>query len=98
MSTGDGSSMWPEGCNTVDEVPNDLLSAFSHACYILRASENFMEDEQPPDWVWAFPEELEAHFERIKRERKKKFGGDKGQSDDSEDSGWVQNEYAKNLR
>lgn len=98
MATGDGSLLWPEGCTSIQQVPHDLVAAYHHATYILKTSEALMEEEMPPDWMWAFPEELETHFERIKRERDKRFGGGGNSKDDPLPDGWVQNEYAKDLR
>lgn len=52
----------------------------------------------PPDWKWAFSEEMETHFERIKRKRDERFSGKKSSKDEPMPDGWVQNEYAKDLR
>lgn len=96
--TGDGSSLWPKG-KPVSECPNDLVQAISHASYILTTSENFMdEDEHPPTWKWAFQDEMKLHFERLKRKREEKFGGNKGSNDDWDTDGWHQNELAEGLR
>ena len=95
MSTGDGGSFWPDGVS-VNEAPNDLVTAFAHAAYIISSSENLMEGEAPPDWMWAFPTELEAHFERVKRDRDKKYG--RGGGDDESGGEWVSNSYAEELR
>jgi hypothetical protein len=94
---GNQSVMWPKGVTHITDCPNDLVMATAHAQYILAASSQLMEEEHPPHWKWAFPEELNAHFERVQRKRDEKFGNKK-QDDDEPAEGWVQNDYARNLR
>lgn len=98
MTGGDGSAMWPQDCKAMQDVPNDLVMAVAHAQYILRSSEQLMEDEHPPHWKWAFQDEINAHFERLKRKREAKYSG-KSTSDDEEPAGGMaQNELTRNLR
>lgn len=72
--------------------------AVAHATYILKTSEQLMEDEHPDTWKWAFSEEMEVHFERIKKKRDAKYGNKRSDDDDEPANGWQQNEYARNLR
>lgn len=96
--TGDGGSIWPTGKSMVD-CSNELVQAVSHASYILKTSENFMdEDEHPPEWKWAFNDEMKLHFERLKRKREEKYSGKSKANDDWDTSGWAQNEFAEGLR
>ena len=100
MATGQGSAIWPQGVTSITECPNDLVMALMHANFIIEASANLMEDEDMPDWKWAFSDLVQAHFERIKEAREKKFGGKKSSNDDADEppGGWLENEYARNLR
>lgn len=98
MAHGDGASMWPLGISSVQDCPMDLVMAISHATNILRSQENLMEDEHPPMWKWAFEEEIELHFERVKRKRDERFGGKPKEEHDEPPTGWAQNELARNLR
>jgi hypothetical protein len=90
--------LWPKGVTSYDECPNDLAMATIHATFILNSMENLMEGEEMAEWKWAFPEEVETHFERIKEARKKKFGSSDNSRDDDPPGGMVQNELARNLR
>jgi hypothetical protein len=98
VSTGDGSVLWPQGVTSIQECPNDLVMAVAHANYIISTSEQLMEGEHPPHWMWAFADELQAHFERIKRKRDEKFGRGSSSDDEEPPEGWSQNELARNLR
>lgn len=82
----------------MEDCPNDLAMAYMHATFILNSMENLMEGEEMPDWKWAFSEEVETHFERIKEARKRKFGTKDDSSDEEPPGGMVQNELARNLR
>lgn len=97
MTTGNGAAMWPKGVSHIEDCPNDLVMAVAHAEYILNTSSNLMEGEHPPHWKWAFADELDVHFERVKRKREEKFSSKK-QEDEEPANGWAQNEYARNLR
>lgn len=96
-TTGDRTLIWPSWCNGIDEVPYELFAAASHASYVLAASATLMEEEQPPQWMWAFDTEISTHFERVKRERDKKYKRKSG-DDDEAPGEWKQNELAANLR
>lgn len=92
---GDRSLLWPKWCNGVDEVPADLVQAIAHAVFIINASENLMEGEQPEDWKWAFDDEIAAHFENVKRQREKRMKSGSSSDGFDDDAGWAQNEYAR---
>lgn len=97
-ASGNGAALWPRGVQSLQDCPNDLVVAVGHAEFILARSADLMEGEHPPHWMWAHDEELQAHFERVKRDRDKKFGGGSKNDDDEPPEGWVQNEFAEGLR
>lgn len=68
-STGNGSSLFPDGVKSIEEVPVDLLRAISHANKILDWHENLSSDEIPPEWMWPFDKRLSEHFDEIKEAR-----------------------------
>lgn len=72
-------------------MPCDLFAAINHAWAVLSWHEHLSEDEQPPRWMWELPDELEAHFDWVKQERRS------GTSrDDDEPSGpMTKNELAR---
>lgn len=74
------------------EAPNELLTAVQHADVILGWFEHLTTEEQPPGWMWPFPDELDAWFDEVKLAREQKWKGD---SDDGWDSpGALQNEWS----
>lgn len=68
----------------VREAPHDLMTAISHANTILDWFENLPSDEQPPTWMWPFPDELKEWFDEVKIAREQKYG----RSDDGD--GWAE--------
>lgn len=47
--------------------------AVQHADLICSWQEALPRDEMPPRWMWPFPDELAVWFERVEREREKKY-------------------------
>lgn len=78
-------------------MPIDLLRAIEHAQTVLNWQENLMSDEMPPEWMWTVDHELEAWFDRVEDDRKKKYGGGK-EGLDPDDEGVVTNELAAGRR
>lgn len=74
------------------------MFAIRHAFMILDATDNLTEEETPPTWMWQFDEELSAWFERVRKDRKDRLGGDSGSSSESDDGGMMQNELAVGMR
>lgn len=97
MAMGDGALL-PPGCRSIADCPAELVMVIAHASFILRASEQLMEDEEPPSWKWRFDEEIQAHMERVKRKRDERFGNKSTSQDDEPAGGWQENEFARNLR
>lgn len=52
-----------------------MVRAVAHAHTILSWQENLVEDEVPPEWMWALDEELEDWFEAVKDAREERRGG-----------------------
>lgn len=69
------------------------MAAIDHGARILDWQENLTDEEMPPVHIWHIPDELEFHFERVKEDRKERFGGS-GSSDRDMD----RNEYARGRR
>jgi hypothetical protein len=53
----------------------DLSAAIDHALLVLNWQENLPGDEMPPQWMWAFDDELELWFEDVEAKREAKYGG-----------------------
>ena len=68
--------------------------AVEHAHLILSWQENLMDDEMPPEWMWALDEELNEWFEEVEFRRKQKYGG----NDDESTAPMMQNELARERR
>lgn len=70
----------------------------SRAALIVAWQDNLPSDEMPPRWMWTLDDDLNAHFERIKEERDKKYGtGSSDDDDDDRSSGpMLKNELAQN--
>ena len=88
-----GHSLWPEGCSTIDDVSNDLISAIAHASNVINWRENMSKEEVPPEWMWPFNEELDEWFDEVEFQRSQKYGG----GSDADDADMDRNEYAKDL-
>lgn len=72
----------------INDNTAELLSAIQHAEIILGWYEHLPSEEIPPNWMWAFSDELEEWFEEVSLARKSKYG----LADDDWD-GMVQNEW-----
>lgn len=75
---------------SIEEVPNDLLTAITHANRVLYWQENLDADEMPPQWMQPFDSELAGWFERITEERAQSHGA----SGDGGGEGMVGNELS----
>jgi hypothetical protein len=64
------------GVDNILELPFDLLTAFQHASTILNWFENVPQEEQPPDWMWPFPDEVSQWFDEVKLAREQKYSND----------------------
>lgn len=69
--TGVGSSLYPNGVTSIEEVPMDLMRAITHASKVLDWYENLEEKHIPPEWMWQFDERLHEHFEQVRAESEK---------------------------
>lgn len=92
--SGNGSLLWPEGCESIEEVPVEVIQAVEHAFKILDWYENMTKDEVPPRWMWTVDHELDLWFEEVERQREEKYGG---RSED-ESAGMMSNELAEQLK
>lgn len=81
MTSGDGAFLWPKGCNSIEEIPQDLASAIAHATFIVHLQKQMHSDEMPPQWMWPFSDELEEWFEAV--EEKRKAGTQPGAQDET---------------
>lgn len=77
-------------------MPQEFLTVIQHAYWILDIQENLSFDEQPEDWMWQFPDEIEQHLGMVERERKARFSTTSDESDDPED--WQSNDLAAGIR
>lgn len=73
--SGDGRFLWPKGCETIEEVPDELLRVIEHAQNVLSWHENLMSEDIPPKWMWHLPDQLDLHFKMVEDKRGKKDGG-----------------------
>ena len=75
VSTGQslGSNLIPEGL-TIHTIPHDLFMAFEHATRILDWQANLISEEMPDPWKWTLDWELESWFEKVKIDRRRKYG------------------------
>lgn len=89
---GNGALLWPVGCSRIEEVPWDLTVAIDHAYLVLRLKENLLKEDTPPDWMWAFDDELQIWFKEVDSRRRS------GREPDTELEGTVENEYADRFR
>lgn len=96
-ASGNGSLLWPEGCESIADISWELSAVIQHAYRILNWQENLSEDEMPPVYIWPFEEELELHFERVDKARKDKYGGSSGDDDDG-GTPMMSNELADKVR
>lgn len=86
--------MFPEGIDSIADIPNDLFRAIVHAYRVIDWYADLTEKEMPPEWMWAHEDALETHLNRVIEDRKSKYGlSSSGDSDET--PGMVQNELAK---
>jgi hypothetical protein len=95
--SGNGSLLWPEGCETIEEVPYDLVKAIEHAFRILDWHENLPKEEIPPVWMWAVGHEIEYWFEEIERKREEEANA-RSSGDKVPEVGMMSNELADQIR
>lgn len=91
---GNGSLLWPEGCASLEEIPEDLSRAIEQANRICDWQENLMPEEVPPSWMWHLDHELKDWFEEVEFKRKEQRKNPSGADDD----GWEKNEHARGRR
>jgi len=74
-------------------MPADLMRAIQFAGRVLDWQENLSIEEQPPQWLWCFEDELEAWFDEVKRSRDSNSGGSGGDTEAEE--GYMTNDLAR---
>jgi hypothetical protein len=82
------------GITDLREMPFDLMTAFQHASTILGWFENIPLEEQPPDWMWPFTDEVSQWFDEVKLARRQESGLDDGEGSLDEWSA-MSNEFAE---
>ena len=92
--SGNGEFLYPEGCDSIDKVPNDLAQAITHALTIVTWQENLQSEDMPPPWMWPFDEELVDWFEAVEAKHEAEAGG--GGAHEVADM--TQNEYAMDYK
>lgn len=75
-------ALWPRGCVSVQDLPNDLFVAIQHASVVLSWLKNLPKEEQPPQWMWHLNAETTAWFDEIEMIREAKYGGQGGSDDE----------------
>ena len=71
---GSGQSLWPRGCETIEDLPGDLSIAIDQAFRIISWLENYTEEELPPSWMWPLDHEITPWFEQVAANRRRKYG------------------------
>ena len=89
-----GLNPFNSGVSCVEEVSIDLLRAVQHAERIISWQENLIEEEMPPVWMWPFEDRLSVWFEQVKAKRESGVSN----SDSSDDSSMLTNEFAERFR
>lgn len=81
------------------EIPHELSISIAHSLVIDSWFEHLPTDERPPEWMWPLPWEVEQWFDRVEKERDKKYGssGD-GTDDNIVEPDLEPNVYAEALR
>ena len=79
-ANGTGHLLWPEGKDAVT-IHNEMFVAIEHAHRVLSWQENLPSDEVPANWKWHLDWEIEAHFEKVKIERDRKYNKGGSSSD-----------------
>lgn len=95
MNGGNGAFLWPRGCQTIEDVPNDLIKAVQHAFRVMNWHENLPGDEIPPAWMWPFDELLDDWFEQVEADRKAKWDNPGSQDEEAD---MMDNEYADRFK
>lgn len=75
---GDVSVLFPEGVNSLTELPHTLFEAIRQALTILRFEEQADEDEIPSREMWLDRKRLKQHMMNVKRARKAKYSNGDG--------------------
>lgn len=89
------SALFPEGINTLADLPHTIHDAIVVGLQFLRFQEMDPE-EAPPRSIWLDQDKLTAHFKAVEKRREEKYGTDKdGNSKEIEDP--VQNDAARLL-
>lgn len=88
----------PRECDSVEDIPNDLIVAIEQAQRIITWQENSLRGEMPERWMWHLDHEIVAHFDRVEAERDEKYGGDSSSSESDTEQPMMVNEYAARMR
>lgn len=87
--SGNGATMYPAGCTSIEDLPCDLSMAIDQAYRIAFWQENLQSEEMPPKWMWHLEHELDPWFEEVDQIRKEKYGGE---ADDREEAPMMSNQ------
>lgn len=68
------SSLFPPGITHLADLPHTFHDALLFALQVISWDE-LPKDERPPRAIWLRPKKLYAHFKRVERIRKEKYGG-----------------------
>ena len=71
------------------------MRAIQFASRILDWQENLTGDEQPPEWMWCYEDELLTWFEEVSRSRN---SGGASSGDTEPEEGYMTNELARDRR
>jgi hypothetical protein len=85
------SALLPEGIEKLHDIPSAMFDAIRMALGFLHFDE-LPKDERPPRRIWLDPDEMRAHWAKVERIRKEKYGGD-----DDDEGDWEDNAAAKDL-
>ena len=88
---GDVSSLFPEGCRSLLDLPYPLHDAISYGLQFLAFLE-LPKEEQPPRVIWLNGDKLKEHFDAVEKRRKEEIERPGDQIEDP-----VQNDAASML-
>lgn len=90
-----GHLAWPKGCTSIEDVPWDVLNVINHAHTVLQWQENLSSEEMPPEWMWAFNDDIKEWLEDVTRARK---DGQDFVRDDRTQVPMTENEHASRFK
>ncbi len=75
-------ALLPDDASKFADVSQEFIICIQHASTVLGWYEDLTGDEMPPAWMWPFPDELDLHFDGVKKARKDKYST--GSDEDSD--------------